>query len=124
MKITLDKAIELLTQAAAIILPDEEGTPLMYPSVNADEDDFLSMSWTDEEGYEYTIDCLRGKETEVEIEDNCLIFKTDEGFRFVYDPLFMKTIPQCGFFWDNPIRVKFRIAVDSLYNDFGNPKFL
>jgi hypothetical protein len=79
MKITLDKAIELLTQAAAIILPDEEGTPLMYPSVNADEDDFLSMSWTDEEGYEYTIDCLRGKETEVEIEDNCLIFKTDEG---------------------------------------------
>ena len=79
MKITLDKAIELLNQAAAIILPDEEGTPLMYPSVSADEDDFLSMSWTDEEGLEFTIDCLREKNEEVEVINNSLLEFNDGG---------------------------------------------
>ena len=77
MKITLDKAIELLNQAAAIILPDEPGSPLMYPSVDADEDDFLSINWTDEDGYEYDYYCRRkSNNKEIEIKDNCLIFNT------------------------------------------------
>lgn len=76
MKITLDKAIELLNQAAAIILPDEPGSPLMYPWVDADEDDFLSINWTDEDGYDYDYYCRKSNNKEIEIEDNCLIFNT------------------------------------------------
>ena len=79
MKITLDKAIELLNQAAAIILPDESGSPLMYPSVNVDEDDFLTMGWTDDEGLEFTIDCLREKNEEVEVINNSLLEFNDGG---------------------------------------------
>ena len=48
----LKQAIELLQTAAAIILPDEDGSPVMYPSIHDDEDNddyFLTLSWSDDE---------------------------------------------------------------------------
>ena len=76
--ITLEKAIELLENAAAIILPDEAGSPLMYPSVDKDEEEFLSISWADDEALDWGFVCLRGDNAEVEIRDNALVFVDED----------------------------------------------
>ncbi len=76
--IPLHKAIEFLINAAAIILPDEPGAPLMYPSVDSDDEEFLSISWTDDEALDWGFVCLRDDNAEVEIRDNALVLVDED----------------------------------------------
>jgi hypothetical protein len=79
MKITIKQAIQKLEECAAIILPDETGAPLMYPSVDADDDIFLSMKWTDDEGLEYQSEVSKGGNVEVEMSGGILVLRDTEG---------------------------------------------
>lgn len=82
--ITLDQAINLLEDASAIVLVDEPGTPtIVYPSVNTNgkTEEFLSLTWGDEDGYEYSLKFNGSVNATVQIEDNCLLLIDSEGER-------------------------------------------
>jgi hypothetical protein len=75
----LIQAIKLLTDAAAIILPDEPGSPLLYPSVSEDDECFLQLEWTDEEALIYQSSFFKAENASVLVEGNCLLLKDDTG---------------------------------------------
>lgn len=76
----LERAIELLENASAIIIDNDV---LIYPRVNDDgeDDEFLILSW-DTDGEEYTYNFLRKDNRVVNVKDNQLILIADEGTEF------------------------------------------
>jgi len=74
----LKQAIELLENAVAVILPDEPGSPLMYPSLDKDSDAFMSLNWTDEDGIGFGIVFLKEHNGEVMETVNALIFEDED----------------------------------------------
>jgi hypothetical protein len=82
MKITLEKAHELLENAYAVILPDFD-MALTYPSLSSltdePENEWCYMEWVDEKGYEFQMSISQEPNNEVEWDGDCLILIDDEG---------------------------------------------
>jgi hypothetical protein len=93
----LDKAIEILEKASGGILPNEFGNPIVYPSIDKDDDAFLVLDWTDEDGKDYQVICLSTDNQEVRverIEEDALVFKSNDGNEISVVPLVSMTIKE------------------------------
>lgn len=82
MKISLKQAYDLINKASALIWDDIEF--ISYPPSTSEltgenENEFLYLSATDEEGYEYSATFTEGENREVTVKDNALILIDHEG---------------------------------------------
>lgn len=83
----LKKAIEILETSSGMVLPDEAGSPILYPSLNRDEEDFLTLQW-DDDGEEVAIHFEATDNAEVEVQGSSLVFKDVDGQSCTITPLF------------------------------------
>lgn len=82
MKISLEQACDLINKASALIW-DDRGF-ISYPPSTSEltgeaENEFLYLSATDEEGYEYSATFTEGENRDVTVKDNALILIDHEG---------------------------------------------
>lgn len=74
INISLSKAYELLEKASAIIISSISGSPLMYPCLGGlsvlpqPDNEFLFISWTDDEGYEYNSKFIKENNSTAQID--------------------------------------------------------
>jgi len=92
--IPLKTAHELIENAAAIIA---DHNALMYPSVSdltgEEDNEFLYISWTDGDGYEYRIKANEGPNQTVKVTDQGdLVLVDDEGDEFEITLLKMNVV--------------------------------
>lgn len=78
--LTLQEAHKLLEDCAACIVDDNA---LMYPSVEELtgelDNEFLYLSWTDSEGYEYSVYCIEENNQTIKVDNNNLILTDVDG---------------------------------------------
>lgn len=74
-KISLLEAIEILQNAAGVIINDAIG----YPSVTGDDEEFLFFKICDDEGLEYEYSFLADDNQEIEVVGACLMLKDSSG---------------------------------------------
>jgi hypothetical protein len=71
--ITLKEAYNILQDASAVIIDD---SVLVYPSLDmiegSDENEFLYLSWDDEDGQEYSLKFCEGENQEVKVSGSSL----------------------------------------------------
>ena len=77
--ITLKEAYQILEDASAIILDD---SVLVYPALDmiegSDENEFLYLSWDDEDGQEYSLKFCEGENQEVKVVGSSMfLYDTD-----------------------------------------------
>ncbi len=79
--ITLADACRILTDCSAVIVTDV--TSLMYPSVadltGEGENEFLYLSWSDDEGLDYAIKFQESNNREVKVKGSSMFLTDDEG---------------------------------------------
>ena len=74
MKIPLQTTINYLTDCEAVII-QTSGSPLLYPSIDSDDDCFLQLNHTDEDGlvFEWTFFKEDNQEVEVNLNGNIIL---------------------------------------------------
>jgi hypothetical protein len=77
--ITLKEAYQILEDASAVIIDD---SVLVYPALDmiegSDENEFLYLSWDDEDGQEYSLKFCEGENQEVKvIGSSMFLYDTD-----------------------------------------------
>ena len=77
--IPLEEAYKILEDASAIVVDD---SVLVYPALEdlefSDENEFMYLTWTDDEGQEYALKFAEGDNQEVKISGSSLfLFDTD-----------------------------------------------
>ena len=84
------KAIELLQEASAVMLPEEAGYPVLYASI--DEND-VYLKWT-AEGHTFFITIHGEENSSVELKNNTLIFIDNEGDAITMQLLHLMELPK------------------------------
>lgn len=90
----LDKAIELLERSTAVELRNEVGSPVIFPSIDRDDEHFLRLEWEPYRGDFVQRAFAKADNQEIRIDGISMMLKSVEGEEIPVTPLAPLINPQ------------------------------